>query len=139
MKKLGRLVLIFGLIGAAIVVYMYNKPHQNYEKMKPDISLTSIVLVEDFNHDEQAANSNYLNKIILVTGKVEDLSLSETGEFSIALDDPMFGVTCHFNSNISDKQKGIIRKIKVGDMISIKGRCDGLLTDVRLSQCFVME
>jgi hypothetical protein len=128
-----------GLIGAFIALYMYNKPHANYEKLKPEYSLICDVLVADFEKDEKAANAKYLNKMLLVNGIIAHISGNEAGEITVALNDPMFGVTCSFNSQQSDQQAGLIKQLKVGNEVKIKGRCDGLLTDVRLTQCSVVE
>ena len=128
-----------GLVGVLITFYMYNKPHTNYEKLKPEYTLACEQLVADFERDEQAANTKYLNKMLLVNGNIVDVSGNDAGEVTIALNDPMFGVTCNFNAQQTEKQSGLIKQLKVGKEVKIKGRCDGLLTDVRLTQCSVVE
>lgn len=138
-RKIFFAVIGVGLIGVIITLYMYNKPHTNYEKLKPEYTLSCELLVADFEKDEKAANTKYLNKMLLVNGSIIHISGNETGEVTIALDDPMFGVTCNFNVQQSDKQSGLIKQLKVGTEVKIKGRCDGLLTDVRLTQCSVVE
>ncbi len=140
--KTKRIIVILALLGALgmmAALYMYNKPHKNYETQKVDITITSTVLVKDFESNEQEANEKYLDKMILVDGQIEKVALSDHGDLSIALVDAMFGVTCNFNSQLSDEQNNLLKDLKVGDNVKIKGRCDGYLSDVRLTQCSVVK
>jgi hypothetical protein len=138
-KKIFFAVIGVGLIGVIVAIYMYNKPHTNYEKLAPDYTLSCAILVSDFEKNEMAANIKYLDKMLLVNGSIANVSVNDAGEFTIAIDDPLFGVTCNFNSSQSDKQTELLKQLKVGKDVKIKGRCDGVLTDVRLTQCYVVE
>lgn len=137
-KKIIITVLVLGGIGGGIGLYMYNKPHKNYVKAKPEISLSATELIKAFEQDEKSANAKFLNKIIEVNGEVVDISTSKSNEIAIALNDAMFGVTLTLDVEYSLDNKERIRSVKIGDNITLKGRCDGLLTDVRLSKCSIV-
>lgn len=133
------IISVFAVLAALVALYMYNKPHKNYETQKAEVTMTSSELLKAFESNEQEANDKYLNKMILVSGRIEDLAQSDHGDLSVALDDPMFGVSCNFNAELSEEQDRLVKALKVGAMVQIKGRCDGYLTDVRLTQCSVVE
>lgn len=134
-KKISIAAMILAVAGGAIGLYMYNKPHKNYIKAKPDISITAKELINAFETDEKAANNRFLDKIVEVSGEVSDLTTSNTGEVAITLIDAMFGVTLTLDPIFTTKNKQQIQSIKIGDPLTLKGRCDGYLTDVRLSKC----
>lgn len=137
-KKIMITVLVLGGIGGGIGLYMYNKPHKNYVKAKPEISLSATELIKAFEQDERSANAKFLNKILEVKGEVVDISTSKSNEIAIALNDAMFGVTLTLDLEYSSVNQERIHSVKIGDRITLKGRCDGLLTDVRLSKCSIV-
>lgn len=130
---------VLGFIGVGLAIYMYNKPHKNYENMKPDVTIFSQDLIDAFEQNEKKANEMYLNKVLLVSGSVVDLAPTDYGDYSVTLTDLMFGVTCHFSADQVLKQSDLLKSLKLGDEVKIKGRCDGFLTDVRLTQCSVQH
>lgn len=112
--------------------YYINKPTANLSTATPDYSLTSPVFYAQFNEDEQAANQQYLGKVIEVSGTVQDITVEENGDLNITLTgDEMFGVSCKMSGD-GDK---LAHKINKGDGITVKGRCSGKLMDVVLVNC----
>ncbi len=140
--KIKRAVLVLtggGLIAVAVAVYMYNKPHENIEKTKADFTLTAMELAEAFQENEEAANTRYLGKILVVSGEVKLLGSSEDGSLSYSLFDPFNGVTCTLNAEYVRLNSSGISLIEEGSQVIFKGRCDGKLTDVRVSDCVLLE
>ena len=79
MKKWALIVLLVISIGGYIGYKMYNKPFDVMKDMKEDFSMTAEDLYNQFDANEEEANKKYLNKIILVSGKVQGTVLNDTG------------------------------------------------------------
>ena len=125
--------LILAAIGLGVGYYMYNKPHQNMERAAADVELTAEQLFANFSNDEATANENYLDQVIAVTGTVRDFSRNEEGQMTVTLDagDDMFGVICKMDE-LSEQPRD---NFQVGETITLKGLCTGMLMDVVLVRC----
>ncbi|MBK9731412.1 MAG: hypothetical protein IPO83_09000 [Chitinophagaceae bacterium] len=116
--------------------YYVNRPTGTLESTTPDYSLTSPAFFAQFNNNEEAANQQYLGKVIEVSGTVQDITVEENGRLSITLNgDEMFGVSCKMNA---DSEK-LVQKINKGDGIVVKGRCSGKLMDIVLVNCSLQK
>ncbi|MEP7128153.1 MAG: hypothetical protein ABI729_04765 [Chitinophagales bacterium] len=116
--------------------YYVNRPTGTLESTAPDYSLTSPTFFAQFNENEEAANQQYLGKVIEVSGTVQDITVEENGRLSITLNgDDMFGVSCKMNA---DSEK-LVQKINKGDGIVVKGRCSGKLMDIVLVNCSLQK
>ena len=74
MRKIILILLAIGVIGAGIGYYMVNKPVPSLEKKKADLEVTAAKLLTDYQLNETAANETYLGKLVLVSGKVVDIT-----------------------------------------------------------------
>jgi uncharacterized protein (UPF0333 family) len=127
------------LLATIAGIYFYNKPHMDYSKIKPEYKLTALSLYSEFEQDEIAANKKYLDKVLEVTGSVAAVNYNTNGTVSLYLEDPMFGVTCTVEI-LNDVYKiDTFHHIEVGHIIKVKGRCDGMLSDVRISKCHIID
>jgi hypothetical protein len=125
------------IIGFSIGIYMYNKPVADIDEVSHDIEISATALFEAFETDEAAANQMYLDKVILVSGSVVSITDNGRDEASVTLEtgSPLFGVSCSIDSgNVS-----AIKSLKIGDQVKIKGWCTGMLMDVVLNRCTVVE
>lgn len=139
MKKIWIVVLslvILIAIGATIGYIMFNKKPANLADKKPDIVIDAPSLVIDYSQNMGIADSTYMNKIIEVSGIVEQSSKSEEGAVTILLTGVQgSGVSC----NIPVKEGVKVEEPKIGDSIVIRGQCTGFLMDVVLSNASVVE
>lgn len=133
-KILGGLVAA-GLVGLAIMLYLYNKPHQDIAGTKAAYSLQAADLATEYNENEVRANEKYLGEILLVEGTITALASSRDSSISYSLLDPVSGVTCTINSDDVEKYADQLDDLREGSTARFKGRCDGRLTDVRISDC----
>ncbi|MBW7913040.1 MAG: hypothetical protein H3C54_04915 [Taibaiella sp.] len=132
--KIILLILLAGvLVGGAVGLYMWNKPHQQIEDVKgTEVSVTELSAA--FSADETKANEQYLNKALLVKGIVTEKQQNQDGGMVIILsgDDPMATVQC----TMRDKDV----TADVGDMVKVKGMCTGSsLFGVLLSGCVMVK
>jgi hypothetical protein len=134
------LVLVFILIVAGVVFYIYYKPHRNVESEKPNVTVNSTDLFNIYTDNEKLADSLYLNEIIEVKGVVGEIIKDQKGERVMVLkgEEEIFGVVCSIDeSDLDNRRKAA--SVKVGDIITVKGICSGFDSDVKLNKCVIVE
>ena len=79
------------------------------------------------------SNELYLNKVISVSGKIQNV-LADTSGVAITLQTSsgLFGVTCKMDETNLD-----VSHYSEGQTVKIKGLCTGYLMDVILIRCVV--
>ena len=124
------LALVAILVAVGVAYYMYNKPHMNVAKTSPDFTLSADSLFAEYQLNEQAANTKFLEKILLVNGTVDHPNFENPAEPNIVLiaSDGEGTVTCGFKP----EYLASIQKLIAGDKITIKGQCKGLTGDAAL-------
>jgi hypothetical protein len=133
MKFLKRILIVIFLfvIGAAAYLwfFVWNISQLNV-KNADAIKTEAAALFAAYSTNEKAANTNYIDKIVEVSGQVGTISKNTEGMDVIFLtsEDPMFGVICTMEEKNTT--------IKVGDKVTLKGICTGYLTDVVLIRCY---
>jgi hypothetical protein len=132
-------ILFLVIIGGTIGTCQYFKPHRNIASATADFSLVSIELYKEFAANEATANTKYLNKIIEVSGIVDNSTLNERGDLSITLKYPGMtsgSVLCSIPSTNLKKARNPVN----GQKVKIKGTCSGLsIDDVVLDRCVLVE
>ena len=132
MKRALQIILILVLIGGIIGYVVYNKPHENIEKSTADIKMSAIELFSDYETDETAANTKYLDKLIEVTGTIMSANQSEDGVVNVLLESGgMFGVKCSLDELTEHERT----EFSVGETVTFKGKCTGSVGDVVLVRC----
>jgi hypothetical protein len=131
--KFRLLVIIIGVLvvaGVAIGWMMWNKPRRNVEDEK-GLAITAVQLVKEYQENEAAANTKYLDKAIQVTGTVTEVKNNQDGKVTVTLgsDDAFTGVFCTLKESTTN--------ISNGGAVTIKGICSGMLSDVRLRDAVV--
>ena len=131
---LGALILL-GLTGLGIGLYLYNKQDKNLQKADPDFVITSVDLQMAFEDDEAVALAKYVNKIIEVTGTVESIKAGEGDITSVVLKtgSGLSSVICTLSSH-SDPAE-----LVSGNEVTIRGECSGFLMDVLLNNCTIIK
>ena len=126
------LILISG-IGIGIEL-MFNKPHISVEQSKADIFVSANTFLNDFESNENKANTKYLEKIVEVTGTVSNLSINkDKGIITLENHGSMGNILCHLSQTETKK----IKNINKGNSITIKGICTGYLMDIVLIKCVI--
>jgi hypothetical protein len=132
--------VLIALIAAGFVYwYGFLRKEKPIEKMKPDFELTADSLFSVFNAGEKAATEKFGGKTLLLKSVVISKEKDEKGNVTITLVDPMMGVTCTIDSLQAAKQMSLIESLSEGQPVTIKGRCDGMLSDVKISKCMVVK
>jgi hypothetical protein len=132
-RALVTLPLLILLCIAVWAVYEYKKPHTDAGNKTTDVQTDAVTLYNDFAKNETSANAKYLDKIIEVTGTVDDIQKAN-GALVVMLsaNQMMGGISCKMFDSTN-------ASFKKGDRIIIKGKCSGLLSDVNLVDCVFIK
>ena len=133
-KKIIYFVISIVIIAIVAGLYIWNKPHRNIASAKEDYSISAEEFYKEYSANEEAANKKYLNKIISVNGKISEIQLENANEPTLALKTTEDGITvsCGFDS----KRLKDLKSLKTGDLVKIKGKCDGLgMFGIVITQC----
>ncbi|MEY3983946.1 MAG: hypothetical protein RL160_1505 [Bacteroidota bacterium] len=124
------------LAAAGYGAYIYFKKAERVMSGQAAYSMTTSQLLSAFEQNEDSANKKYLNQIIEVTGNIESISPDSLGtNILLGTDNPMAGVNCRFDKEVSEK----IKNLKANDSIKLKGQCTGFNLDVNLSRCDLLK
>ena len=142
MRRKGRNI-IFIFIGIALFAFVigyqvWNKPHINI-KYADAVEIDAISLYNSFTIDFVKAKSTFLDKVVEVSGVVQEVSTNQQQQQIILLKTSVSGasVNCTMEQNSN--------KIKKGDKAVIKGICSGYIDgdtemeipgDVFLIRCY---
>jgi uncharacterized protein YneF (UPF0154 family) len=129
--------IIAGILG---YFFIYNKPHKDYLKAKPELSLSAAELYSAFVENPSEAAPLYNGKVIKIDGNLDDFEVS--GDMAILVfifDDGMFGpegVRCTMLPEMYET----VMSLTIGDYIQLKGLCTGYTgVDVILDKCSIVE
>lgn len=130
---IGILLLVILIIISLLQVF---KPAKNLRKVKPDCTVTSNQLFNDFSENEGQANSKYVGQIVLVKGEIKEI-IHSNDEMIILLetDDLFSGISCRLAESEFSKSE----LLKKSQSIAVKGQCSGKLIDVVLNNCVIVE
>ena len=123
------------LLISIIVTNQCSPPEEPQRDIAAKHKISAADLYDSFSKNEKAANQKFLNKIIEVTGPLASIQTNNKGVSTLFLLDDLFGISCAMDSAYSANNKEIINALSPGELLSIKGKCNGILTDVQLSGC----
>ncbi len=117
----------------------YNRKVKDLAQVQAQMTMQANELISAFEKNENAANAQYLDKIIAVKGKVKTVEKNDRGQYSIILGNAgaMSSVRCSMDS-VHVKE---IVNVKEGEEVIVKGACTGfnadelLGSDVILNRC----
>ena len=121
-------------------LYVFHKAHRNIAKEKPAYEVCAKDLYTEFSTDEKTSYDKYGNQVLQVTGRVVEFELNESGA-SLVYVDPFEGINCAFDSTTVTKLRSEFDVIGVGDVVTLKGQCDGfdMIMGVVLTRCVLIE
>jgi hypothetical protein len=103
------------------------------------VSVDAWTLVADYKDNEVAADEKYKGKTLKVKGFIGDIKKDITDTMYVILqsggDFELRNVQCFFANN--EKQRLV--NLSKGQMITVRGRCDGLMMNVVLRDCAIVQ
>ncbi len=139
MSKKIRYILIFLILafltGVAVWKYTFKESESNVASRRTEVTIDAPGLLKAFETNEDSANMNYRDKIILVSGTVGSVTKDSLG-YSVYLKekDAISGIVCSFDKSSFDSVR-----VKPGAQINVKGICMGYLMDVQMNKCYIAE
>lgn len=120
------LLLIIVLVGGYLYIY---KGHRNIAKEEGSYKVNANAIILEFQTNESAANTKYLDKTIMVSGKIFSVDFETQ---SMVLDEKLFATFL----------EEIPITILPNSEVAIKGRLigyDSLLGELKLDQCIIIN
>jgi hypothetical protein len=134
-KKIIYIAIVLSLGAAAYIYYEYTRKVATASERSTDFTMTSEELMNAFS-DEAAATKKYMDKTIEVSGTVEAVTKNEKSyDVSLATNDPMTLITVQ----LTPEEKTNAEKLKPGDKVTLKGICNGKLSDIELNKGTIIK
>ena len=133
------IVLLLVVLGAAIGLKMFFKPHADVSKMDADFIVEAAALLDEFQQDETAATTKYGEKALEISGKLVAKSKLQNGTDVLILENEMEGISCQLDSSWSSANQSIIQALEPGSPIKVKGICKGYLMEIKISPAVVVN
>lgn len=128
MKKKLLIFVVFVIFGGFLLYNYIYKEHRNIANETESFVVTVVDLKEDYSKNDSLANAKYLDKTIVIYGKITSMDLSNK---MLMIDTSLAAVIK--DNNIELKQN---------DSIKLKGRFigyDDLLEEFKMDECSIIE
>jgi len=116
------------------------EPEPESEPMLPEIEITAGEVLSAYEENGEAANAKFANKILRVTGIVKRIEAKDTLDiYYITLTDVektllLIDVRCFF-----DRKHGPeLNLLTPGKTVTVQGKYDGSMINIRMSNCFLV-
>jgi hypothetical protein len=128
-------VIALSLLGGYL--YLLHMPEKSMSKQVPDFSMSATRLAEEFEADPAAANGKFIDRVIEVTGVISEISTDQNNAIVFILheNEAPAGVLC----TVSEKSASKAERYKVGDRVVLRGICTGMLFEVVLNRCVIVD
>ncbi|MBK8947783.1 MAG: hypothetical protein IPM68_02670 [Flavobacteriales bacterium] len=136
MKRTVILIALLAVIAGGWYAWReYNRIAEPTSELEATETIEAAALLQAYTADENAANTRFNGKVLLVSGTVREVKSPENGLVDVVLEtgDPLAGVVCQF------AQADVPATLIAGAPARIKGISTGLLMDVVLQRCAVVE
>ncbi len=133
---IGSSLLMIAIVVGIYGYKEYHRQHKSIAGLDATFNVTSTTLVQDFEADENTANKKYLDKIVVVEGILVSVDMNDrTPGILLNSGSPVAMVSCQLEKGYEQK----MRQLKAGKTIKIKGICTGMLMDVILTRCTLID
>jgi hypothetical protein len=132
-------LFVFGIVAIVLVyVFVYNKSHPDFEKMKPDYTVSASEFYNSYKANTTGSETKYNGKVIAVTGILSKIEATDSLVIAVfVFNQGMFGdegIRCTMLPKFNEEAK----KLQPGNQYKIKGYCTGFNDpDVILEQCSI--
>jgi hypothetical protein len=123
-----------------IYMFVYDKPHSDYEKMTPDFTVSASELYNSFKDNTTGSEKRYNGKILAISGTLTKVESNDTMVTAVfVFNQGMFGedgIRCVMLPSYFEE----VKKMQPAGNCRIKGYCTGFNDpDVILEQCSVLK
>ena len=134
-------LFLAGIIAAGLgYKFIYNKPHPDYDKAKPDYSLTAKELYFDYVDNRVESEQKYNGKVLELTGLLNKIEIHDSLAIAVfVFEDGMFGDE-GIRGTFLPKYIPEANTLSTNEIIKIKGYCTGYNdTDIILEKCSIIN
>jgi len=127
MRKWIVVLAIIFLAATGSYLYLFRE-HRDIKNEKPELIITSALIISEFIQEPSKSEQKYLNKTIQVSGIIKEINPR-----GLLLSD---GIYCTLNDSLAHSS------LNIETQITIKGRVigfDDLLEQIKLDQCFILN
>lgn len=138
MQKRGTAFLaavLFCIVIISCILMYVNKPHKSVQNFITSKAVSAESLYNEYARNEGGADSEYLGKIIAVTGSLRT-KLVENNNYFLLLQTNNAG---NINCSMMMHDTGMLNSLSLNKTIIVKGRCTGYLADVNLVDCVLSK
>lgn len=132
-------LFVLGIVAAILsYIFIYNKPHPDYEKLEAAYSMEAKSLFNKYRTNKVASDGKYTGQVIQIKGIITKIEDSDSFVVAVfVFEEGMYGdegVRC----NMLPDYEEICRKLDLTKEVSIKGYCVGYNeTDIILEKCSI--
>jgi hypothetical protein len=141
-KKKAIVATVIIVLTAGLYGYIeYTKTNSDLMYAKADHLTGAKELIKEFEENEQAANTRFLDKIIAVNGSIKDVIKDDRGFYTVMVGNE--GYTSSVRCSMDADHQLRDTQLQLGSNITIKGICTGfnadqlLGSDVILNRCVI--
>ena len=128
LKKILYIALVGGVIGGAYGYYLWNKKADKMADRTTQLTLNASDLASQYS------DAVHLGKVIEVKGTVAAVENGKDAtNVSLETTDPMTAISCEMEKGAENPTA------KAGNVVTIKGQCDGKISDIVLTRCIVLK
>jgi hypothetical protein len=128
--------LAFFIVLAAGSMETEEKVEESVRSQSAAITVSASQLYSDYKANEVAADQRYKDKVLQVSGTVDNIGKDIMDSIYVTLETGTFGsIQCFF----ADKHASEAAQLRKGQSITVKGRCDGKMMNVLLKGCVIVR
>jgi hypothetical protein len=123
-----------------VYIFVFNKSHPDFEKMKPDYTVTAPDLYNYFITNRTESETKYNGKVLAVSGTLSRIESTDSLVIAVfVFNQGIFGdegIRCTMLPSYNEEAK----KLQPGGVHTIKGYCTGFSdSDVILEHCSIIK
>lgn len=130
------MLVSIALLTLVIVLTFVNREEEDSViESEADFSLSAAELIDAFSEDEMEADALYGGKVLEVQGAVKQMTGDESAPILVIGDISRdISISCYLQTETPQQYAGLKR----GDVVKVKGICNGMLTDIMLDRVILL-
>lgn len=134
----GGIILIVIVIAIATSGEGTPTPAQPQVTEPTGVAITAAELCSAYEDNEIAADAQYKGEVLDITGVVESISKVLGTPFVVLTDGDEWAL-CSAQCFFSTKDEPILAQLSKGQVITVRGKCDGYFLNVTVKNCKVIQ
>lgn len=126
-------------VGVREVAKEQKAGEQKIETQEADVKINAWQLLSEYKSNEVAADQKYKGKILEVSGIVGDIKKDILDDLYVTLGSggrfEMQQVRCSFQKKYTER----LASLRKHSRLTVRGRCKGLMMNVMLEDCIIVE